>query len=74
MIGKAEIGSSMGNERVQFLEGAFIEQQIDSLASGELTSIVLRVDPALTAAEPRLLSAGLEFCPFFVRCSTHHHI
>ena len=44
----------MLDEHVPFLEGAFVEQQLDALARGELALAVLRGDAFLAAAEARL--------------------
>ena len=43
----------MLDEHVPFLEAVFVEEQVDTLPGGEFTLGVLRVDAALTAAEPR---------------------
>ncbi len=43
----------MLDEHVPFLERPFVEQDVDALARGELALAVLRLDPALAAAEPR---------------------
>ena len=41
----------MGDERVDLVEGAGIEQQRDALARGELAGLVLTAKPILAAAE-----------------------
>ena len=47
----AEVAAAVGDELVDLLEGAPIEQQLDPLARGELSLLVLPVDPFLTAAQ-----------------------
>ena len=37
----AEIAAAVANQLVDFLEGAFVEQQIDALAGGELAFLML---------------------------------
>ena len=37
----AEIDAAVGDELVEFLEGAFVEQQIDAFAGGEFAGLVL---------------------------------
>ena len=54
----AEIGRAMLDEHVEFLERAFVEQQLDALARGQLAALVLRVDaawppPSLARRAPR---------------------
>jgi hypothetical protein len=46
----AEIGAAVGDEHVEFFEGAFIQQQVDAFARGQLALGVLRVDAALASA------------------------
>ena len=60
MILHAEIGAAVGDEHVEFLERAFVEQQIDTLPCGELAATVLRIDPCLTAAQTRIFAAPLQ--------------
>jgi len=43
----------MLDEHVELLERAFVEQQVDALAGGELALGVLGLDPLLAAAQPR---------------------
>ena len=57
----AEIGAAMGDEHVELLKGALVEQQLDPLARGQLALGVLRVDPLLAAAQPGLGAALFEF-------------
>ena len=47
----------MLDEHVEFLERAFVEQDLEPLARGQPALGVLRVDPLLSAAEPRLGAA-----------------
>jgi hypothetical protein len=44
----------VGNIHVIFFEGAFIEENLNTLASGQLALGVLGVDAALAASEPSL--------------------
>ena len=46
----AEVAAAMRDEFVDFFEGAFVEQQVDALARGELAFLVLAVAPFLAAA------------------------
>ena len=48
----------MGDEAVQLLEGAFVQEKVDALAGGELAAGMLGVDAALPAAEAGLLFEG----------------
>ena len=41
LILHAEVARAMANQLVDFLEGAFVEQQIDALASGEFSFLML---------------------------------
>ena len=50
----AEIDAAMADEFVEFFEGAFVEQQIDALARGELAGFVF----SLAALEPPPASAS----------------
>ena len=50
----------MGDEHVEFLEAALVEQQLEALARGQLALGVLDVDAALAAAEAGLGPAGLK--------------
>ena len=57
----AEIGRAVLDEHVEFLERAFVEEDVDALARGEFAALVLGVDAILAAAEPGDLAAALEF-------------
>jgi hypothetical protein len=57
----AEIGRAMLDEHVEFLEGAFVEEDLDALARGEFAAGVLGVDARLAAALARDLAPALEF-------------
>ena len=50
----------MLDEHVEFLERAFVEQQFDALARGELAALVLGLDAGLAAAQPRLVPPLLQ--------------
>jgi hypothetical protein len=41
-------------ERVQFAEGAAVEQQVEPFAGGQPALLVLSLDPFLAAAHPAL--------------------
>ncbi len=41
LLGHAEVGGAMGDELVGLLEGAFVEEEVDALAGGELAGFVL---------------------------------
>ena len=58
----AEIAAAVADELVHLFEGAFVEQQVDAFARGELAFLVLLV-PALLAA-PRL-GDGMAASHFF---------
>jgi hypothetical protein len=51
---------------VELLERALVEQQIDALAGGQLSALVLGVDPRLSAAEPRLGPPPLQLLEDFL--------
>jgi hypothetical protein len=50
VLAHAEVAAAMLDEHVPLLEGAFVEQNLDALAGGELALLVLRLDPARAAA------------------------
>ena len=60
LVGHAEIDAAMLDEHVRLFEGVGVEQQLDALAGGELAALVLRLDPALAAAEPGSRALGIE--------------
>jgi len=51
------------DEHVELLERALVEQQFDALARGQLAALVLGLDAALAAAQPRLVPAAAPACP-----------
>ena len=53
----AEVGGAVQDQRVELLEGARVDEQVDALAGGELAAVVLRLDAPLAAAEGCLLLA-----------------
>ncbi len=61
LVGHAEVGGPVLDEHVELFEGAFVEQQVDALAGGQLTLGVLAGDPLLAAAHPRLGAPLVEF-------------
>src|SRR5690606_31526678 len=55
----AEVAAAMGDQLVEFLEGALVEQQVDAFARGELPLLVLACAPFPSAAfDGRLLPAA----------------
>jgi hypothetical protein len=56
----AEIGAAMGDEHVEFLERAFVEQKLDPFARCQLALGMLGLDAALAAAGARHAAAGLK--------------
>ena len=51
LLGHAEVAAAVGDELVDLLEGAGIEQQVDALARGEPAAVVLPLQPLLAAAQ-----------------------
>ena len=51
LLRHAEVEASMGDEFVDFLEAAWIEQQLDAFARGELAGVVLPAPTILAAAQ-----------------------
>ncbi len=60
VLSHAELGRAVLDEHVELLEAAFVEQQFEPFACGELAAGVLRLDALLAAAEPRLGAFFLE--------------
>ena len=56
LVGEAEVGGTVYDERVNLLEGTLIKQNVDALSRSQLAPAVLGVDAPLTAAEHRLLA------------------
>jgi hypothetical protein len=48
------------DEHVELLEGAFVEQELDALAGGELAPAVLRLDALLATAQASLCTPLLK--------------
>ena len=70
---ESEVRRAMHHEGVQFLEGAFVQQQLDSLAGRQLAAAVLRLDAPLPAAERGLLSHSGKLGAF-VGFSSEYHV
>src|SRR5690606_21525450 len=68
LIRHAEIRRAVLDEHVPLLEAVGIEQDVDTLARGQLAAFVLRVDPALSATEPCALAHLLEPEQHFLHC------
>jgi hypothetical protein len=60
LLGHAEVGAAVLDEHVPFLERAFVEQQLEPLARGELALAVLRGDALLAAAPGARGALGFE--------------
>ena len=63
LIGHAEVAAAVGDELVDFLERAGIEQQVDALARGQLARLALAAQPFFTAAQ---LGAPIEILKKFL--------
>ena len=62
LVAHPEIGAAMGDELVDFFEGAGIEEPLDALARGQLALLVLLAQPFFAAAE---LGAAFEILELF---------
>jgi hypothetical protein len=51
LVGHAEVAAAVGDEFVDFLECAGVEEQVDPLARRQLAGGVLLVEPILSPAE-----------------------
>jgi hypothetical protein len=60
VVGHAEVGTAVLDEHVPFLEGAFVQQQFEPFARGQLALGVLRVDALLPTAQAGLGALALE--------------
>src|SRR5262249_57544445 len=56
----AELGRAVLHEHVELLERAFVHQELEPLARGELAALVLRFDARLAAAGARAPAAFFE--------------
>src|SRR5262249_34952017 len=56
----AELGRAVLDEHVELLERAFVHQQLETLARGQLAPLVLRFDARVTAAGARAGAAFFE--------------
>lgn len=52
----------MADERIELFKGAFVEEEFDAFACGELTVAMLAIDTVGTAAEPGIGATSFEFC------------
>ena len=62
LIGYAEVAAPVGDELVDFFEGAGIEQEVDPLARGQLACFALPAETILSAAQlgaPLLVSKNV---------------
>ena len=57
LLGHAEVAAAVGDELVDFLEGAGVEQQVDALARRQLAGVALAAE---TSSSPAQLGAPLE--------------
>ena len=69
----AEVGAAVGDEHVELLEAALVEQHLEPLARGELALGVLRGDPLLAAAQPGLGAPRLELVEDILHASLPSH-
>src|SRR3546814_417720 len=60
LLGHPEIRGAVLHEHVPFLERAGIEQQVDTLAGGQLALLVLGLDPLRTTAQSGAVAHVLE--------------
>ena len=60
LVGHAEVTAAVLDEHVPLLEGAFVEQDIEALARGQLALAVLGLDPLFPAAGARRRALLLE--------------
>ena len=63
----------MLDEGVEFLEGALVEEEVDTLACGELALGVLGIDARRASALPRLLAEGLKLLTHHVDFAFKNH-
>ena len=56
-----KFGAAVRHEHIEFFKAAFIKQQINTLARGQLAFGVLRGDTALATSHAGLITAGLKF-------------
>ena len=66
LLVEPEVGCPVRDERVELDERLRVQQQIESLAGGQLAAFVLLRDAFLAPTEPRLLAQRLESFDFFV--------
>ncbi len=64
MLFHAEIAAAVRDELVDFLEGAGVEQQLDALARGELSGVVL---PLVSLGAAAQFGAALQISEGFMR-------
>ncbi len=62
----AEIGAAVLDIHVELLEGAFVEQEVEALARGELAATVLGLDALGAAAGAGFVAANLELFQDFL--------
>ena len=62
LILHAEIARAMAHQLVHFLEGAFVEQQIDALARGKFPFLML---PRAALLAPPRFGGGMAAAQFF---------
>jgi hypothetical protein len=65
----AEVGGAVKHQRVQLLEGAGVEQEVETFTRRQLAALVLRVDTPLPATEGGLLFASFQVVELFL--NTH---
>ena len=57
----------MGDQCVELLERPGVEQQLEALARGQLSALMLEIDAALAAAKQRLLAQLAQPCELIGR-------
>jgi hypothetical protein len=70
----AEFRAAMLHEHVEFLEGAFIEEQIEAFPRSELAARVLGIDALLSAAGPRIGAPFFKLFQDFLHGPSFHPI
>ena len=70
----AEITATVNHEAVELFEGVGVEQQIETLARGQLTGVVLALDASLAAAFAGFPLAALELRETIFVCHLAFHL
>ena len=62
----------MEDQRVDLLEGVFVQEDVEAFACGELAAGALGLDPILAAAQPREFLQLVEFVKPVLNCHLTH--